>query len=321
MGKYAEEGLSRTQNVEYQYDKVFVLLLRWQEDRQSNHPAQDLLKVFRDSYHFDASIITICSYNSLESVLSRLRDIEENLKQKNTLLIVAYIGHGGMSLDKSFSVCAGGIDFPGWLPNPSFEWNKVQEELQKMENDILIIIDACNAAGTIVTADQSISKGRNEVIAACPYNETTPLGFWTPKSISGSRSSAYQPCFTSALIDVLTQKSLLDGTPAFSAVNLHLEITKMIIDRCYTELVLNNSGWLRQPVYYRIGQDLQESSISLKVLKEKDEPQEDSRLQSKKIQEFKKMLANFAKDQSDIDGQELQELFKEHMDLTSGKKK
>jgi hypothetical protein len=108
--KDAANAALKSQFVSAPYDEVQVVGLNWRANdlglkRQQGSlildETKELMRVFRDSYHFQARHRIIPSKNPEKNVQKWLSDIiydlsEKELRQKKNLLIIYYNGHGAV---------------------------------------------------------------------------------------------------------------------------------------------------------------------------------------------------------------------------------
>ncbi|KAH7417701.1 hypothetical protein BKA64DRAFT_658608 [Cadophora sp. MPI-SDFR-AT-0126] len=89
------------------YLNVVVLLLCWEKEMEGCwSDVKSLENVFSLDYRFETSIFQIPERNSEKAVLNRLTKIKEKSLERDSLLIVGYTGHGGVSRDQRFMVSA-----------------------------------------------------------------------------------------------------------------------------------------------------------------------------------------------------------------------
>ena len=76
-----------------QYDAVYVLLLRWEEDDLGTAgEIQELQDVFRNKYHFETESWEIPSVGAYNRLSQKVLDFQKD-KSKRDLLILYYGGH------------------------------------------------------------------------------------------------------------------------------------------------------------------------------------------------------------------------------------
>lgn len=100
---------------------------------------------------------------------------------------------------------------------PKLDWSTLQVILQNLNCDVLILLDTCHAASSIVASSSTnaSSKGRTEIIAACGYEAKTP-------GLDRDLFGQYLPTFSRALSMELQRLSL--SPRPFSAAILHCTI-------------------------------------------------------------------------------------------------
>jgi hypothetical protein len=114
----------------------------------------------------------------------------------------------------------------GW--RPTVNWSTVQSKVVAMPFDVLVLMHTCEAAGAINNTDTSNARGRNEIIAACPPNiyATAPPKVNTYRNRKGMT-------YTRTLAQILTNKAR--SNREFSVAELHLDMSKHMLDRMYNE--------------------------------------------------------------------------------------
>jgi hypothetical protein len=143
----------------------------------------------------------------------------------------------------------------GW--RLTVNWSTVQSKVVAMSFDVLVLTHTCEAGGAIYHTDTPNARGRNEIIAACPPNiyATAPAKANTYRNRNGMT-------YTRTLAQILTNKA--PSNREFRAAELHLDMSKHMLDRMYSE---GGLGYLqRLPQYFAIPGRLGQPGISLRVL-------------------------------------------------------
>ena len=86
-----------------------------------------------------------------------------------------------------------------------------------MNSDVLILIDSCHSGSTILSSQGSSSRGRTEIIAACPYTGTAP-------SPHGAILA-----FTETLLQELEYRLGLNTRLPFTAASLHRGMSERLV--------------------------------------------------------------------------------------------
>lgn len=82
------------------YDNVLVLLMVWADDNEGFYgDIRALGNVFRENYQFNVEEFHIPLENSQNAVMNRIERLAQAAYGLETLLIVGYVGHGGLSGD------------------------------------------------------------------------------------------------------------------------------------------------------------------------------------------------------------------------------
>ena len=92
--------------------------------------------------------------------------------------------------------------------------------LEKLDTDVLIILDICAAAGAVVDSSESDCKGRIEIIAAGGYIDTSPCSI-----IRMNDGSDTAWTFSRVLLEELETRS---GT-TFTNASLNFSMLRSII--------------------------------------------------------------------------------------------
>lgn len=145
------------------------------------------------------------------------------------------------------------MKFSAHSGSQSLKWTPLLANLEQASSDVLLIIDSCHAAASIVLMKpvENSSGGTTELIAACGFETTTPL-----------------QGFGLALATTLTQltipdQQLPDDHPVpFSAVRLHSHLHLNLLQHGPDI----EGHWPSTPVYLRLTEGSFRSSILLKPL-------------------------------------------------------
>ena len=83
----------------YGYRKATVLLCYFPGDSNYAGQAADLARVFHSTYHFDTWLypIPMVSPNATQAFFDKLEEWIRSMNGEDTLRIVYYIGHGGIT--------------------------------------------------------------------------------------------------------------------------------------------------------------------------------------------------------------------------------
>jgi len=138
----------------------------------------------------------------------------------------------------------------------TFTWSAIQSKLQSMANDVLIILESCEAAGVVASTDIRNSRGRAEIIAACGHNVDSHQ---PPRRTYKQRNFLN---FSSALTAELKEKARQNQS--FTAASLHCDLLKRII-RHKTDLG-HNENPIPTPVYIFAAGNLEDPSILVSPL-------------------------------------------------------
>jgi hypothetical protein len=142
--------------------------------------------------------------------------------------------------------------------SPLVNWSVVQSKVVAMASDVLILIDACEAASAILHTDASSPGARNEIVAACPPNINTirpPRGENTYRNRSGLT-------YTRVLAQMLTNKAR--SNREFTVAKLHFDVSNYLLNERYHE---GQVGFLQIiPQYFVIPGTPRQPGISLRVL-------------------------------------------------------
>ena len=148
-----------------------------------------------------------------------------------------------------------------WNPrSPFVNWSAIQTVLERLEIDVLILLDTCAARGAVIRSSAARAKGRTEIIAACGYDDSA---YGVPPAAYGFQHFI---TFSKTLTDVLKASSSVSLT----AVSLHYKLVKRIMDHNYR--FGNQTKALSTPVHFSIGGDPEKGSIPLKALNEMAPP-------------------------------------------------
>ncbi|KAF4636649.1 hypothetical protein G7Y89_g1434 [Cudoniella acicularis] len=152
---------------------VHVLLMYWEEDdMQVWREINGLRHVLEVNYNFDIKIFEIPSQNPDDRVEAALLEMKGKLAPGD-LAIVYYGGHG--AVNPMLRLC---ISANQERNTPRLDWSVHQARLQRWSNDVVIILDCCDAAGSVTTVPKDNSSGRTEIIAAAgsPGSANRPSG-------------------------------------------------------------------------------------------------------------------------------------------------
>lgn len=143
------------------YDRVCVLLIRWQDDDLGTEAeVTELETVFKDLYHYETERYLIPSIDSTTHLEDYLVDWRRTNDTGDSLLILYYGGHG--ILENAGSLPSRSKWAPTLKPGyPSVVWSDLQGILQRSKSDVLFILDCCFAA----TASRG--SGAKEGLWAC----------------------------------------------------------------------------------------------------------------------------------------------------------
>ncbi|KAI4687811.1 uncharacterized protein J4E88_003402 [Alternaria novae-zelandiae] len=177
------------------YRRIVVLPLKWLKDGFINTSmiSQELRK-FSDAFrtNFDncevKPIFEIPAGEApLSKVVKRIIQILDDLSSSD-LLIVAYNGHGSKTNHQSGQCVLSSAPRGG--NGSEINWNAVQPHLYEATCDVVQVLDCCYAGSAIKAAPQ----GRNEILAACDREVSTPCG-----------SDSYMERFTAILLELIQE--------------------------------------------------------------------------------------------------------------------
>jgi hypothetical protein len=140
---------------------------------------------------------------------------------------------------------------------PLVNWSTVQSKVVAMPFDVLVLIDACEAAGALHHTDTSNACARNEIIAACPPN----IGASTPPRVNTYRDK--NPItYTRTLARMLTDNA--QSNREVTVAKIHVDVANDMLDRMYNE---GNVALLQRiPQYFVVSEISGQPGISLRVL-------------------------------------------------------
>ncbi|PVH82333.1 hypothetical protein DL98DRAFT_620367 [Cadophora sp. DSE1049] len=240
------------------YRDIYVLMLGWQDEASGVWgDLERLATVFNYEYNFKVIQWPLLPMGAEDTLLSQLRALERTAFLQDSLLIVYYIGHGRLAHDESLVIS--GLDFiPAQAWHPHVNWTTIQHELQRMDNDVLIILDSCASAGVVARTDATISRGKVEIIAACGYDENARA----PNCVE-MFATFFEPTFTRAMIDSLAASA--QANSPVTAASLQLGMVKTILTNVF------RSGYkgfevLPTAVHFTVGNDPAASSIPLQIM-------------------------------------------------------
>ncbi|KAI1332754.1 hypothetical protein F5Y16DRAFT_124543 [Xylariaceae sp. FL0255] len=183
------------------YNKVSVLLVRWEEDTAAEQDLLALEQVFRERYNYSTAHWAIPAVLNPSIKLGvRVSAFLESAGSDH-LLIVHYSGYSFVHSDKQLY----------WAGNsrrdsPKIKWNAFRSLFEETTSDMLLLLDSCMVKGP-PTVDGSSTK---QIIASSTpehYSRTT-----------GAHS------FTASLADAFTQLS--NGRP-FNTEHLYREVARL----------------------------------------------------------------------------------------------
>ncbi|PVH82332.1 hypothetical protein DL98DRAFT_586672 [Cadophora sp. DSE1049] len=176
------------------YRKICGLLLVWEiDDLNVTHEVAEVEDVFLHDYQFhDTETFIIPTENSHQELENKLRDFKSRYGKPGNLLIMYYGRHGQYDSNMAFTL-SDGIELlrgPAWMQIPvqpsTINWNAFQAGLEAFSNDVLIILDCCNAAGSAAKSQsrtattgpfqQDKPVAKKEIIFACGYRVNTTGG-------------------------------------------------------------------------------------------------------------------------------------------------
>ncbi|THV48181.1 hypothetical protein BGAL_0263g00110 [Botrytis galanthina] len=164
------------------YTSVKVLIVRWaSDDLGVSGLIDDLARVFEQSYRFNVAKFTIPNFDPSNALSSRVQELMGD-NSPNTLLIFAYLGHGGIQNTSHDAIWSGGAG------SPQMPSNGIQTLLEESNSDVLLLYDTCHSANTAISLNPPAGSV-TELIAACGFETTT----------SGGKNS-----FTSAIVRELS---------------------------------------------------------------------------------------------------------------------
>ncbi|TGO69764.1 hypothetical protein BOTNAR_0007g00450 [Botryotinia narcissicola] len=150
------------------YTSVKVLIVRWApDDLGLSGPIDNLARVFEQSYRFNVARFTIPDFDPTNALSSRVLELIGD-NSPNTLLIFAYVDHGGIQ-NTSHDAIWSGTGGPQMLPNG------IQKLLEEANSDALLLYDACHSANTAISLNPPAGSV-TELIAACGFETTTRTG-------------------------------------------------------------------------------------------------------------------------------------------------
>ena len=177
------------------YAAVRCLLLSWEDDRLGCLKEIDELgKVFLEHFNFQVEKWQIPTLNSFMSLQWKLMEFQRQAVEKGELVILYYGGHGGQTKEgQALWHCS-------QLAEPHLRWHILQDVLGQFPSDMLFILDCCRAA----SAARTTAIGRKEMLAACGWENRTPVGI------------SNQTSYTAALT-----RELKKFTSPFTVAQLH----------------------------------------------------------------------------------------------------
>ncbi|KAI9842302.1 MAG: hypothetical protein M1838_003185 [Thelocarpon superellum] len=155
------------------YVAVRCLLLSWADDQLGCiNEVHELADVFEKNFGFEVEAWQIPSHNAFMSVQWKLMDFQRKALEKGELIILYYGGHGGQTREgQAIWQCSREAE-------PSLRWHILQDVLGQFPSDMLFIFDCCRAAA----AARTTAIGRKELLAACGWENRTPIGISTRTS-------------------------------------------------------------------------------------------------------------------------------------------
>ncbi len=113
--------------------------------------AAALEAILAKTNEFDSSNITTyeipedSNEDRKSAIWARISEMAEKTDE-NSLTVIAYSGHGGINMDGTSYLAAGGV-------NNIFA-PELREQLDKLQGRVLVLISACHSGGTIMTASE-----------------------------------------------------------------------------------------------------------------------------------------------------------------------
>ncbi|KAF2789869.1 hypothetical protein K505DRAFT_252417 [Melanomma pulvis-pyrius CBS 109.77] len=221
MQLWWEEGISKNMDLPDGYEKVAVLLVKWDDaldELKTREEAEELQAMFRDRFYYDTELVHLNVSSKPQLQLNRyLNDFVENYDGPTSLLIVYYTGHGVYREDRSYLELTAFED-PDSNKGSRFKkeahanWNSAEAFLRSdvVEGDVLTILDTCYASNH--TKSGNDESRTFELLSACAINETT--------AAPGKRS------FTRALLVALDKLLKEFGDKPFTTARLNQDILR-----------------------------------------------------------------------------------------------
>ncbi|TGO14790.1 hypothetical protein BTUL_0048g00290 [Botrytis tulipae] len=151
------------------YTSVKVLIVRWaSDDLGLSGSIDNLARVFEQSYRFNVAKFTIPDFDPANALSSQVQELIGD-NSPNTLLIFAYLGHGGIQNTSHDTIWSGGAGGPR-MPSDG-----IQTLLEESNSDVLLLYDTCHSANTAISLNPPAGSV-TELIAACGFETTTPMG-------------------------------------------------------------------------------------------------------------------------------------------------
>ncbi|KAM7214728.1 hypothetical protein V8F06_009893, partial [Rhypophila decipiens] len=167
------------------YDRVHVLMMKWEHDDLGVGPEVDALAtVFDRDFAFDVSQLSIPVDNSLCQLNRAILDWTEAYDDEGVLLILYYAGHGQIS-DSGRTLVWSNRRYADDELYRELRWNGCEDILLQAVADKLFIFDCCYAANAVATGGRGVS----EVICASGFESIAPL----PGPHSFTNSSYLRP--------------------------------------------------------------------------------------------------------------------------------
>ncbi|KAH0425369.1 hypothetical protein CcaCcLH18_11025 [Colletotrichum camelliae] len=133
------------------YDKIRVLLIRWKEHTLSFGEVTRAREAF-ESYNYEVEEFQIPKSKPLQSLGSKIRASAADIKTTpnlNTLLIIWYYGHGGLSANRGNDLFLCSHEEGGTC----VRWSNVAKAILQVRTDVLTILDCCRAGASVISED------------------------------------------------------------------------------------------------------------------------------------------------------------------------